>query len=186
MSVEFSPLFLRRSRPLRSSIRRFTPSTCPTHPIHNAHFEDEVLTLTPAPLFAGQDRPLKKHLPVTTVESLLVTFDLIDEIDAFLDELLQDGTASRMREAEIAEAGAVTQDMLPPRYGSGPWTDVWLEADVYEGSVSIESDHSSRAMPSLFEYIDINNQLTNFRFKVSRRTRKMSEPISPKTTVRQV
>lgn len=122
---------------------------------------------------------------MTTVESLLVTFELIDEIDAFLDELLQDGTARRMREAEIAEAEAKSQDRLPPRHSSSVRTDVWTQADVYESSVSVESDCSSRAMPSIFEYIDIHKQLTNFQIKVSRRPRKMSEPISPKTRARQ-
>lgn len=123
---------------------------------------------------------------MTTVESLLVTFELIDEIDAFLDGLLLDGTASRMREAEIAEAEAKSQDMLPPRQGSSVSTDVWTQAGVSESSVSVEFDGSSRALPSIFEYIDIYNQLTNFQIKISRRPRKMSEPMSPKTTERRL
>lgn len=185
MSFRFSPLFLRRSPPLKSSLRSFTPSTCPLHPIHNAGFEDEVLTLTPAPLFAGQDRSLRRYLPAATVLSLLEIFELIDEIDAFLDELLQDRTASRMREAEIAEAEAssqVSQEiMLPPRHGSSVSIDIWMQSVVFDSSDSDESDDSSLNMPSIIDYIDLRDQLTNFQIKVSKRPRRMSEPTSPKT-----
>ena len=206
ISLHFRPLFLRRSPPppplSNSSLRSFTPSTCPMHPIHNADFEDEVLALTPAPLFAGQDRPLRRILPATTVESLLVTFDLLDEIDAILDELLQDGTASRMREAEIAAAEASSQasqeSILLPRHGSSQGsslsTDIWMQKEIFQAgetesadndsSVSGESDRSSSTWPSIFEYIDVQNQLANFQFKVRRRPRKLSEPISPKTVER--
>ncbi|KAA6416134.1 MAG: hypothetical protein FRX48_00853 [Lasallia pustulata] len=246
MSFQFSPLYLHRSSPLNSSLRSFTPATCPQHPIHNAEFEDEIPTLTPAPLFAGQGRPLRRFLPTTTLETLLATFDLRDELDACLDQWLQDGTASRMREAEIAEAEASSQEpilpsrkssslstdmwaqagtyqkpmlpsrkssslstdmwaqagtyqkpMLPSRKSSSLHTDMWVQAGTYrasqaesaesdnsDSSESSESDLSSFARPSIFEYIDIHNQLTSFQIKVSRSPRKMSEPISPKTVER--
>ncbi|KAA6413562.1 MAG: hypothetical protein FRX48_03308 [Lasallia pustulata] len=133
MSFQFSPLYLHQSSPLNSSLRSFTPATCPQHPIHNAEFEDEIPTLTPAPLFAGQGRPLRRILPTTTLETLLATFDLGDELDACLDQWLQDGTAIRMREAEIAEAEASSQEpMLPSQKSSSLSTDMRAQAETYQ------------------------------------------------------
>ena len=109
-----SRFFLRRSRPLNplnTSLRSFTPSNSPQHPIHNADFEDENSSLIPAPLFAEQDRPLRATLPATTVASLAENFDLmIDEMDAHLDELLQDGLANDIDNLdELLQDGAANE-----------------------------------------------------------------------------
>ncbi|MCJ1301290.1 hypothetical protein MMC08_004089 [Hypocenomyce scalaris] len=205
MSFQSSPASPLCSPIFNSNLRRFTPSTCPLHPIHNADLQDEALTLTPPPLFAGQDRVLSTQLPAAPGENLLLknfllTLDLINEIDDFLDQLLQDGTAIRMREVEIAAVESNYQASQEPTTPPLEWNrlsmDLWnlLQEDISlagqigsaewansDGFSSADSDRSALHRPSIFTDIDVQNQLMNFQIRIRRRPCKLSEPISPKT-----
>lgn len=177
-----------------SNLREFLLGV-PMNPCHDPALQSEDFPLIPLPLFAGR-RSLDRERPVPTVESWLMTQEVEDDTDHFLDQLLLDGTARAMREQEIETARGKICSLQPRDWSlhsldlplRDPFADdnaMWPgEPTTSEGYTSTSlttesSDRSALSRPNIFTDFALQETLANYEIRIRRTPRRPSELIGP-------
>ncbi|MCJ1259720.1 hypothetical protein MMC24_007559 [Lignoscripta atroalba] len=93
------------------------------HPLHNFDHQEEEYGHVPAPLFAGQERPLNRQLSRTAVKAFTMILEVMDEIYVFLAEFLQD--AKTICFGEPVRSPTSPQREPPSRNSSVQCMDMW-------------------------------------------------------------
>lgn len=191
-----------------SNLREFIPGL-PMDPSLELNFKVENFSDVPLPLFAGNERPLRRHLPETTIRSLVRTIDLICDVLEHLkdvsknppfeplrgpQETFQQSTSHRRNSSDGCfvsislsdEPGTKgTRDVPSSRTGGVETRSLAIDTIIANDHFRSDSRYNSICSTSSI-FGNFGDHLFNdYQISYSGRGRSsiMAEPVSPRTVI---